>query len=150
MGRTYSQILSHVVFSTKNRRRHLTHDVIERLFAYMGGIIRDEGGTLLAAGGVEDHVHVLIQLRTDMALANLMRSVKAKSSRWIKDEFPNQAEFAWQEGYAAFSVSKSQQATVIDYIARQREHHHGNDFKTEFLKLLEAHGVEYDDRFVFE
>ncbi len=150
MGRTYSQLLLHVVFSTKNRRRYLTSEITERVYAYIGGIIRDEGGTLLAAGGVEDHVHLLIQLRTDTTLANLMRTVKAKSSRWIKDNFPNQKDFAWQEGYAAFSVSKSQQAAVIDYIARQREHHHGNDFKAEFLKLLQAHGVEYDERFVFE
>lgn len=120
------------------------------MYAYMGGIIRDEGATLLAAGGVDDHVHLLIQMRTDITLSNLMRVVKAKSSRWTKEAFTDQGEFGWQEGYAAFSVSKSQQPAVVEYIARQREHHREHDFKSEFLKMLQAHGVEYDERFVFE
>lgn len=150
MPGTYSQILLHIVFSTKKRQPWITTDVAERLYAYMGGIVRSEKGILLAIGGTEDHVHLLLRWRTDESLATLMRNLKAHSSLWVHQTFEKLASFAWQEGYSAFSVSKSQEEVVRKYIANQAEHHRKQDFKSELLRLLEAHGIEFDHRYVFE
>lgn len=150
MPGTYSQILLHIVFSTKLRRPHITADLRDRLYAYIGGIIRSENGSLYDIGGIEDHVHLLVRWRPDESVSNLMRVVKSKSSKWVHSEFPAMREFAWQEGYSAFSVSKSQENAVKQYIANQAEHHRKEDFKSELLRLLRAHGIEFDERYVFE
>ena len=150
MPGTYSQILLHVVFSTKQRQPHITTDIAERLYPYMGGIVRAEKGTLYDMGGVEDHVHMYLRWRPDASVSDLMRTVKARSSKWVHDTFPNLGKFAWQEGYGVFSVSKSQEDAVKKYIAGQAEHHRREDFQSEFLRLLRAHGVEFDERYVFD
>jgi REP element-mobilizing transposase RayT len=150
MPGTYSQILLHIVFSTKHRTPWITHDVAERLYPYIGGIVRAERGTLYAIGGVEDHVHLYLRWRTDAAVADLMRTVKARSSKWVHDTFRSLAPFAWQEGYSVFTVSKSQEDAVKAYIAGQREHHKKEDFKTELLRLLRLHEIEFDNRYVFD
>ena len=150
MPGTYSQILLHVVFSTKHRRPWLTEDVRERLRKYIGGVVRDERGDLFDFGGVEDHVHLYLRWRTDGRVSDLMRNVKAGSSRWIHEQFPQLSEFAWQEGYAVFSVSKSQEQALKQYLARQAEHHRTEDFKAELLRFLRAHGIEFDERYVFD
>jgi putative transposase len=148
MPGTYSQLLLHIVFSTKHREPWITCDIADRLYPYIGGIIRAEKGALYDIGGVEDHVHLYLRWRMDESVSNLMRTVKARSSKWVHEMFPQLAPFAWQEGYAAFSVSKSQENAVKHYIATQREHHEKEDFKTELLRLLRAHGVEFDERYV--
>jgi REP element-mobilizing transposase RayT len=150
MPGTYSQLLLHVVFATKNRTPWITPGVAERLYPYIGGIIRAEKGTLYAIGGVEDHVHLYLRWRTDVAVSDLMRIVKAKSSKWIHTTFPELAAFAWQDGYAAFSVSTSQEEAVKRYIAGQAEHHKSEDFGSELMRLLRAHGVEFDERYVLD
>ncbi len=150
MPGTYSQILLHVVFSTKQRRPYITPEVQAQLYGYMGGIIRAEKGTLYAIGGMPDHVHLLLRLRTDEAISNLMRIVKARCSRWFHDTFPESRAFAWQEGYAVFSVSKSAEGEVKAYIENQAEHHMKRDFAGELLAFLDAHGIEYDERFVLD
>lgn len=150
MPGTYSQILLHIVFATKGREAWITDEVAERLYAYMGGIVRAEGGALLAIGGVEDHVHMYVRWRPDGSVSNLMRTVKARSSRWVHQTLPGMETFAWQEGYSVFSVSKSQEAAVKRYIAGQREHHVNEDYKSEVLRLLRAHGVEFEERFVVD
>jgi REP element-mobilizing transposase RayT len=150
MPGTYSQILLHVVFSTKQRRPWLTPEVTTRLYPYLGGVVRGNKGTLLAVGGVDDHVHLYLRWCTDEALSDLMRVLKSDSSKWIHDKFPKLSRFAWQTGYAAFSVSKSQEGAVKKYIAGQAAHHRRVDFKSELLKLLRAHEIEFDERFVFE
>jgi REP element-mobilizing transposase RayT len=150
MPGTYSQILLHIVFSTKNREPWITSDIAERLYPYMGGIVRAEKGILYDIGGVEDHVHLYLRWRPDESISDLMRTVKSRSSKWIHETFPSLQAFAWQEGYSAFSVSKSQEAAVKKYIAGQAEHHKKEDFKSELLRLLRAHGVEFDERYVFE
>ena len=150
MPGTYSQILLHVVFATKGRTPWITPGVAERLYPYIGGIIRAEKGTLYAIGGVQDHVHLYLRWRTDGAVSDLMRTVKARSSKWIHDTFPTMREFAWQEGYAAFSVSKSQEEAVKRYIANQSQHHKTEDFGSELLRSLRAHGVEFDERYVLD
>lgn len=116
----------------------------------MGGIIRDERGVLYDIGGVEDHVHLFLRWRLDRSVSDLMREIKARSSRWIHDTFPDLAHFAWQEGYSAFSVSKSQEGAVKRYIAGQRDHHTREPFKSELLRLLRAHEIEFDERYVFD
>ena len=150
MAGTYSQILLHTVFSTKHRTPWITSELAERLYPYIGGIVREENGVLYDIGGVDDHVHLYLRWRTDKAISDLMRTVKARSSKWVHDEFPQLAAFAWQEGYAVFSVSKSQEDAVKKYIAGQAEHHRKVDFKSELLKLLRAHEIEFDERYVFD
>jgi REP element-mobilizing transposase RayT len=124
--------------------------VSARLYSYIGGIVRAEKGMLYDIGGVEDHVHLHLRWRPDGTVSDLMRTVKARSSKWIHDTFPNLSKFAWQEGYSVFSVSKSQEPAVKKYIASQAEHHKKEDFKAELLKLLHAHGIEFDERYVFD
>lgn len=150
MPGTYSQLLLHIVFSTKGRSPWITPDIAERLFPYIGGIIRAEKGVLYDIGGVEDHVHMYLRWRSDGAISDLMRTVKARSSKWVHDTFPGEEAFAWQEGYSVFSVSKSQEGAVKKYIAGQHEHHKKEDFKSELLRILRAHGVEFDEKYVFD
>lgn len=147
---TFSQLLFHAVFATKHRSPWITQALAERLHPYMGGIVRAERGASLAVGGVEDHVHMLFRWRADGALSDLMRTVKGRSSKWVHDTFPGVREFAWQEGYSAFTVSASQEPVVRRYIETQAEHHRVEDFKSEYLALLRRHGIEFDERYVFE
>jgi REP element-mobilizing transposase RayT len=146
MPGTYSQLLLHIVFSTKGRTPWISGEVAERLYPYIGGIVRAEKGVLYDIGGVADHVHMYLRWRPDGSVSDLMRTVKARSSKWMHDTFPDLAAFAWQEGYGVFSVSKSQEKAVKKSIAGQAEHHKQEDFKSE---LLRAHGVEFDEKYVF-
>ena len=150
MPGTYSQLLLHVVFSTKSRTPWIVTEVAERLYPYIGGIIRAEKGVLYDIGGVEDHIHMYLRWRPDGSVSDLMRTVKSRSSKWVHDTFPALREFAWQEGYSVFSVSKSQEEAVKKYIAGQAEDHKKLDFKSELLRILRAHGVEFDERYVFD
>ena len=150
MPGTYSQILLHIVFSTKLRKPWITPEIAERLYPYIGGIIRAEKGVLYDIGGVEDHAHMYVRWRPDAAVSDLMRTVKARSSLWVHQTFPGLKAFAWQEGYSAFSVSKSQEAAVKKYIAGQAEHHRKEDFRSELLRLLQLHEIEFDEKYVFE
>jgi REP element-mobilizing transposase RayT len=150
MPGTYSQLLLHVVFATKGRAPSITDDVAMRLYPYIGGIVRAEKGVLLDIGGIEDHVHMYLRWRPDGSISDLMRTVKARSSKWVHETYPNLAAFAWQEGYSVFSVSKSQEDAVKKYIAGQAEHHKKEDFKCELLRILRAHGVEFDEKYVFD
>ena len=150
MPGTYSQILLHVVFSTKRRKPWITTEIAKRLYPYMGGIVRAEKGVLYDIGGVEDHVHLYLRWRTDATIADLMRTVKARSSKWVHDTFPSLGEFAWQEGYSVFTVSKSQEKAVKKYIAGQAKHHKKQDFKGELLKMLRLHEIEFQEKYVFD
>ena len=150
MPGTYSQILLHAVFSTKHRTPWITRDVQERLYPYIGGIVRGDKGVLYSIGGVEDHVHLYMRWRPDRSVSDRMRDLKANSSKWIHGTFAALGAFAWQEGYAVFSVSRSQEDAVKNYIASQAEHHKKEDFKSELLRLLRAHGVEFEERYVFD
>jgi len=150
MPGTYSQILLHIVFSTKHRQPLIAPNIAERLYPYIGGIIRAEKGMLYAIGGVEDHVHMYLRWRTDESVSNLMRSVKARSSLWIHQTWTGLEAFSWQDGYAVFSVSKSQEEAVKTYIATQAEHHKKEDFRSELLRLLRKHEVTFDERYVFD
>lgn len=150
MPGTYSQLLLHVVTSTKGRTPWIGADVAERLYPYIGGIVRAERGVVYGIGGVEDHVHIYFRWRPDTSVSDLMRTVKSRSTKWMHDAYPQLAAFAWQEGHSVFSVSKSQEEAVRNYIARQTEHHRKESFKSELLHLLRAHGVEFDERYLFD
>lgn len=121
----------------------------DRLFPYMGGIARENGTKALAIGGTEDHVHMLISLPSTMAIAKAVQLIKAGSAKWVHDEFHGYSGFAWQEGYAAFSVSVSHVEPLKKYIADQVEHHRKRTFAEEFLALLERHGIKFDQRYVW-
>jgi REP element-mobilizing transposase RayT len=150
MPGTYSTILLHLVFATKHRRETIGPDVEPRLYQYIGGIVRNQRGVLLAAGGMPDHTHLLVSWRPDESVSTLMRELKSESSRWMHKTFPALDAFAWQEGYSVFSVSRSMAETVDRYIRSQKEHHRTRTFMQELLELLRAHGVEFDERYVFD
>jgi putative transposase len=150
MPGTYSQLLLHIVTSTKGRSPWISTAVVERLYPYIGGIVRAEKGVLYEIGGVEDHVHMYLRWRPDGKISDLMRAVKASSSRWMHETFPELAAFAWQEGYSVFSVSKSQEDALKRYIKGQAEHHKTEDFKSELLLALRAHGIEFNETYVFD
>ena len=149
MPSTWTQLYLHIVFSTKDREPWINEALQQRLHPFLGGIVRDEGGVALAIGGMPDHVHLLVRWRTDDSIANLMRNVKARSSGWVHQEFPELRRFAWQEGYGVFSVSASLRETVTKYIEQQAQHHASRTFKEELVELLDRHGVEYDPRYLF-
>lgn len=120
--------------------------MVSRLHAFIGGIIREQRGVALCVGGVSDHVHLLVGWRTNAAIADLVRHVKTRSSRWMHEQ--GVKSFAWQEGYAVFSVSQSMVAQVHRYVQNQRAHHARRDFKSEYLAMLRAHDVDFDERYV--
>ncbi|MBM4109480.1 MAG: IS200/IS605 family transposase [Phycisphaerae bacterium] len=150
MPGTHSQLLLHVVSSTRGRSPWITPEVVERLYPYIAGIVRAEKGVLHDIGGVEDRVHRYLRWRPDGSISGLMRKVKARSSKRVRETYPNLAAFAWQEGYGVFSVSASQEEAVKKHIAGQAEHHKKEDFKPELLRMLRAHGVEFDEKYVFD
>lgn len=150
MPGTYSQLLLHIVTSTKRRTPWISPSVAERLYPYIGGIVRSEKGILYEIGGVEDHVHIYLRWRPDGAVPDLMRKVKSGSSKWVHEAFPELSAFAWQEGYSVFSVSKSQEDALKHYIKRQAEHHRTEDYKSELLRLLHNHSIAFDEKYVFD
>jgi putative transposase len=148
MAHTYCSALFHCVFSTKDRRPFIPPETEERLWAYMGGIARENGIRALAIGGSADHVHLLLALPSTMAVATAMREIKRGSSLWMH-EACGMPGFAWQEGYGAFSIGESQVEATVAYIANQKAHHSKRDFQAEFLAILEKHRMEYDLRYVW-
>ena len=150
MPQSFAAVYVHVVFSTKNREPTIHSDWSERLFEYIGGIVRNRKCELLSAGGMPDHVHLLISLGRECSLADLLRDLKANSSRWVHDEFPGNQGFAWQSGYGAFSVSASKLDPVKKYIEDQRRHHASQSFQDEFRELLRRHELTWDERYVWD
>ncbi len=149
MGHTFAALFTHFAFSTKDREPLITPDIRDRLYSYAGGVARSNKCTLLVAGGMPDHVHLLIQRHPEAAEADLMRLIKTNTSGWIHETFPDARDFAWQRGYGSFSVSKSALDSVRRYIEHQEEHHKTMNFQQEFIALLQKHGVEYDPQWVW-
>ena len=147
---TYTNLLFHIVFSTKYRKPTICSHWQKDLYAYIGGIVKDQKGTLQKIGGIEDHVHLLLSLSPTHTISDVLRKIKSNSSKWInlRDDVVNR--FEWQTGYAAFSVSESQAPIVAKYISNQAEHHKRNSFEDEFLILLRKHGIESDMNHIFE
>jgi REP element-mobilizing transposase RayT len=145
MSHTYTSLLVHVVFSTKDRQPFIDDVLAGRLHAYLGGIAAGLECKALAVGGVDDHVHLLVSYPAKVAVADLLRELKANSSKWVHDEFPGKRAFAWQPGYAAFSVSRSVSDAIIEYIQNQRAHHARRTFREELAILIEKHGGSIDE-----
>ena len=150
MSHLYTQLLYHIVYSTKERQPWLTAPIRARLYPYLGGAIRGEGGIELCIGGIDDHVHILARLRQDKAVSAVIGAIKANSSGWIHREFLDLSLFAWQAGYAAFTVSKSQEERVRKYIEGQEEHHRNKPYQQELIAMLDAYEIEYDARYLWE
>ncbi|MFM9959535.1 MAG: IS200/IS605 family transposase [Phycisphaerales bacterium] len=150
MSSAWTQLHCHLVWSTKHRQPFIDPALEPRLHAFLGGIIRDLECTPIEIGGVADHVHLLARVRADLTISDLVRHVKSRSSKWVHDTFPDRAHFAWQAGYGAFSVSNSMTEKVVKYIQRQNKHHESVSFESEFLSLLEKHGMNADRALVFQ
>jgi putative transposase len=146
MSHTFAQNTVHIVFSTRGSRKMIAKEMQPRMWAYIAGICRKEGIFVHAIGGMEDHIHGLIQLPPPFALARAVLLIKANSSKWMSEM---ERKFAWQKGYGAFSVSASNIPTAIRYIRNQESHHRKMTFDDEFLLLLKKHGVEFDPKYVF-
>jgi len=149
MSHSYVRLLVHVVFSTKERRHLITPDLQERLFPYLAGIATHNGFEALAVGGIEDHVHVVLQLPTTITIAKAVQLLKGNSSKWVSVTFPLHAGFTWQEGYGAFSIGASQLQRTLAYVRNQAEHHRTASFQDEYLRFLESNGLPYDQQYVF-
>jgi putative transposase len=148
MSQSFTNLLYHIIFSTKNRRPIITIEHQQRLYEYIGGVIRGTGGIPLGINGMEDHVHLVTKLRPDRALSDVLRDLKSNASGWMHDVFPRLSEFSWQRGYAAFTVSQSNLRHVQRYLANQKEHHRKVSFRDEFINFLKVNGIEYDERYI--
>jgi REP element-mobilizing transposase RayT len=138
----------HLVFSTKNREPLIRPEVRDKLFAYLAGILNGLGCPAIKVGGVADHVHLLFVLSKTLPLCDAVREVKQESSKWAKEAIHSQ--FYWQTGYGAFSVSRSNEEQVAAYIADQEEHHRTRTFQDEFRAFLQKHGIEWDEKYVWD
>ncbi|MBX9585046.1 MAG: IS200/IS605 family transposase [Gemmataceae bacterium] len=150
MPQSFTRLHYHLVFSTKGREPSITPDIQPRLWDYLGGLVRAAGGIPLEIGGVAHHVHLLVTLRQQPALADVLRDIKANSSGWVHETFPDAAPFWWQTGYGAFTVSHSEIGRVQRYIANQEEHHRKQSFQDEYRQLLTLHGIEFDERYLWD
>jgi REP-associated tyrosine transposase len=145
MPQSFGSLHCHVVFSTKHRKPFVSKEFQPRLFEYIGGILRNNSSSLIAAGGMPDHVHLLASLGRTIAVADAVRLIKTNSSDWIHDAL-SMPEFQWQTGYGAFAVSYSNIGDVKKYLARQEEHHTRMTFQDEFRELLRRHDLEWDEK----
>jgi REP element-mobilizing transposase RayT len=149
MANTYTCLHYHIIFSTKNRERWLVPDIEHRIWEFIGGIARAHRMTALQVGGVEDHIHALVNAPPTIAPSQIVQYLKGDSSKWIHEEFPALENFWWQDGYGAFTVSKSNIPKVINYIQNQREHHRTRTFQEEYLEFLRENGIDYDERYLW-
>jgi REP element-mobilizing transposase RayT len=149
MPQSYVNLIYHIVFSTKDREPLITDAYQPRLQEYIGGIIRSQGGISLEMNGTADHLHLLTKLRPDKALSDIIRDLKAGASGWMHKLFPELRDFAWQNGYGAFTVSASQIERVRRYIANQKLHHQKQSFRDEFITLLRVNGIEFDEKYLW-
>jgi putative transposase len=150
MPQSYAAMFAHVVWSTKNRAPTIRPQLTPRLYDYIGGIVAKRDGKLLAAGGMPDHIHLLISLGRKWSLSELLRDIKAGSSKWVHDNFADDHAFAWQNGFAAFSVSVSNLDPVKQYIADQARHHQTLSFQDELRVLLQRHGLTWDEQYIWD
>ncbi len=148
MANTYTSLHYHFIFSTKNREPWIVPTIEGRVWSYIGGIARKHKMTALQVGGVEDHIHALILAPPTLAPSKIAQFLKGDSSKWIHEDFSKMRAFEWQDGYGAFTVSRSQIPEVIEYIKSHREHHRKKIFQEEYLELLQKHGVDYDERYL--
>jgi REP element-mobilizing transposase RayT len=151
MGQSLAQIYLHIVFSTKNRRPLLQDQTIRNeMHAFLGGECKKLDCPVLRVGGNDDHVHILCRLGRTISIAELVKELKRESSQWVKTKDPSLADFYWQAGYGAFSVSPRHVEILRVYIANQEDHHRTETFQDEFRRLLKKYGIEWDERYVWD
>jgi len=149
MSQTYDNVILHVIFATKERERWITPAIKPQLHGYIVQVIKNNAGRPLAVGGTDDHVHLLLGIKPAVSIADAVRKAKAYSSGWIHRNYPELGDFAWQRGYAVFSVSESNKQQVVRYILGQEQHHRQFSVREEIMKLLEKNGIEYDEKFMW-
>ncbi len=147
MSHTFTKNHQHIIFSTAERRKLIDKEFQPKLWAYMGGICRNHKMFVRTIGGIEDHIHMLIELPPTIAVAEAVRTIKSNSSKWVNELGRS---FAWQKGYGAFSVSASNITAVERYIRNQERHHRKMTFEDEFLGFLKKHGIDFDPKYVFD
>lgn len=150
MPHTFTYLLTHVIFSTKDRKPYIDAELRPQLLAYMGGIVRELSGKALSINGTADHIHLLLWLPPTVSVTEVLRVLKTNSSRWVHEKWHSRRDFGWQVGYAAFSVSKSNLSTVVKYIANQEQHHRKMSFQEEFILYLRKHGIEYHEQNIWK
>ncbi len=150
MANTYTKITIHAVFAVKYRETFILNNWRDDLHKYIAGIIRAKGGKSLAVGGWKDHIHALFGMPLISPIADFIGTIKSNSSRWINEQHFIKKRFEWQNGYSAFSYSKSQRDVLIKYIMNQEAHHKVITFKEEYLKLLNEFGIEYEDKYLYD
>ena len=150
MPQSLSKVVLHIVFNTKNREPWLDSEVRPRMHAYLATICRDFAAEFVHVGGMADHVHIVTTLPRTLSQAELIEQIKKTSSKWIKTLDTRYRGFSWQRGYSAFSVSPSQLEAVLEYVKTQQEHHRTRTFQEEYRGLLRRHGVDFDERYVWD
>ena len=150
MANTYHQVYIHVVFAVKSRDGLLSKEWQSKIFGVIGTLINETGCKTFIVNGLEDHVHCLIGLKPDVSISELMKSVKAKSSKYINDNQLTRGIFEWQEGYDVFSYSQSHVDMVYKYIENQEEHHKRKTFREEYLEFLDKFKIPFDERYIFK
>jgi REP element-mobilizing transposase RayT len=150
MADTYTQLYIHFVFAVQNRRSLIQPDWETKLYRYITGIVQNKSHKMININGMPDHLHMFIGFQPVDHMSELIKVVKGESSKWIKDNGLVRGNFRWQEGYGAFSYSRSHIDRVYHYIQRQKEHHKKKTFRDEYIELLKSYGVDYDDRYIFK
>ena len=149
MSQSLCKIYLHVIFHVKTTSVRIKDEDLERVHAYLGQLVNETGCQTILVGGVEDHIHALLLLSREETISHLVEEMKRNSSRWIKKLSKHYATFAWQGGYAAYSVSQSVVDKTLAYIKNQREHHKKNSFQDEYIEFLKLYNIEYDETYVF-
>ena len=150
MPQSLSRVLVHLVFGTKDRVPWMNREIRSELHAYLGGITRNHGGWPIEIGGVEDHVHICLGLARTTSVAEMVSALKASSSKWMKNKHRDLNQFQWQAGYAAFSVDPLNLDALVNYIRNQEEHHRSKSFQDEYREFLKAHGIQFEEKYVWE
>lgn len=150
MANTYTQIYIHIVFSVHVRQNLIKREWKVRLHKYITGIVKNEKQKLIVINSMPDHIHLLIGIKPDVSVSDLVRVIKSNSSKFINEQRLTRGRFGWQEGFGAFSYSHSQLDTVIKYILNQEQHHTRKTFRQEYLEILKKFAVDYNEKYVFE
>jgi len=150
MANTYSQLYFHVVFAVKRRASLISKEIKDDVYKYISGIISNKNQKLMIINGMPDHIHLLIGTKPNCNLSDLVRDIKANSSKWINEKKLIQSKFEWQKGFGAFTVSQSQLKIIINYIEKQEEHHKTNTFREEYTKILDEYQIDYKSEYLFE
>ncbi len=150
MANSFTNLKYHLVFSTKHRKDIILDSFRENLYCYLGGIIRSEKGKIITIGGTQNHVHILARFAKSTTVPNMLQQIKGSSSKWLNQQSFLSFRFGWQSGYGAFTVSESMVDIVSRYIENQAAHHQKMTFKEEFIMLLKKHGIEYDEKYLWD